>query len=264
MRRLAAIRTQLLDRVEEAAAQVRRDPADIEVVAITKTVSPERIRAAIAAGFLTLGENRVQERQAKAEDLDGSVAPATGLFDPDLTELADGAGGAEHLATAGGRPVTWHLVGPLQSNKARRAVELFDVIETLDSIELAQRLGRIAEEVRPGRPLPVLVQVNVDQDSAKSGFEPGALERDLPAILDVTGLKVDGLMTVGRLVEDPRAARSTFAALRRLSELLRERDARLGSALSMGMSHDYTLAVEEGATLLRIGSAIFGARPTVR
>lgn len=244
---IEAARHQILERISRAAARVGRNPADIEVVAITKTVPPERIRDAIAAGFLTLGENRVQERQAKAAEVGEVVAPATGR-DP------------------GEAPATplWHLVGPLQSNKARRAVELFDVIETVDSLDLAQRLGRIAAEIRPGRPLPVLLQVNVDLDSAKSGFEPAALERDLPAILDVPGLSVDGLMTVGRVVDDPEEARPTFAALRRLSERLRERDPRLGPALSMGMSHDYAVAVEEGATLVRIGSAIFGARPTVR
>jgi uncharacterized pyridoxal phosphate-containing UPF0001 family protein len=106
--------------------------------------------------------------------------------------------------------------------------------------------------------------VNVDLDAAKSGFEPAALERALPAILDVPGLSVDGLMTVGRLVDDPEAARPTFATLRRLGERLRERDSRLGPALSMGMSDDHIVAVEEGATLVRIGRAVFGARPTVR
>lgn len=246
MNGLAATRQEILARIAEAAARVGRNPTDIDVVAITKTVQPERIQTAIAAGFLTLGENRVQERQAKAAD------------------LADGSGGDAEISARAGAPVTWHLVGPLQSNKARRAVELFDVIETVDSLDLAQRLGRIAAEIRPGRPLPVLLQVNVDLDSAKSGFEAAALERDLPAILDVPGVSVDGLMTVGRFVDDPEGARPTFAALRRLSERLRERDARLGPALSMGMSHDYPVAVEEGATLVRIGSAIFGARPTVR
>jgi len=224
----------ILERITEAAARAGRNPASVEVVAITKTVPPERIRVVIEAGFRTLGENRVQERQSKAAEL--GDAPSA----------------------------TWHLVGPLQSNKARRAVELFDVIETVDSVDLAQRLGRIAAELRPGRALPVLVQVNVDEDAAKSGFEPAGLERDLPSILDVPGITVDGLMTVGRLVDDPEAARPTFAALRGLSERLRARDGRLGAALSMGMSHDYLVAVEEGATLVRIGSAIFGERPSVR
>lgn len=207
-------------------------------MAVTKTVPVERIREAAAAGFRTLGENRVQERQAKAAELDAaSTWPA-------------------------GEAPRWHLIGPLQSNKARRAVELFDVIETVDSLELAERLNRLAGEIRPGRPYPVLLQVNVDADTGKAGFDVDELERDLAAILGLGALSIEGLMTVGRLVDAAEAARPTFAALRGLSERLRRRDDRVGSALSMGMSGDYAVAVEEGATLVRIGSAIFGSRPT--
>lgn len=232
IRPIAEARSRVLARIAEAAGRVGRDPASIEVVAVTKTVPVDRIRAAIAAGLTTLGENRVQERQAKAASLDG------------------------------GSPVpTWHLLGPLQSNKARRAIELFDVIETVDSLELAARLSRIVDEVRSGSPLRILVQVNVDDDDAKSGFLPADLGRDLGALLDLPNLAVGGLMTVGRLVADPEQARPTFAALRELSERLRARDPRLGAALSMGMSEDFTVAVEEGATLVRIGRALFGERP---
>jgi pyridoxal phosphate enzyme (YggS family) len=210
----------------------------VEVVAVTKTVAVERIREAYAAGFRTFGENRVQERAAKQLELDAAASyPA-------------------------GEAPRWHLVGPLQSNKARRAIELFDVIETVDSVELAQRLDRLAGEIRPATPCTVLLQVNVDEDAAKSGFEPADLERDLPAILDLPALAVAGLMTVGRLVESAEEARQTFVALRDLSERLRARDQRLGPALSMGMSGDFEVAVEEGATLVRIGNAIFGARPS--
>jgi hypothetical protein len=238
MSSLAVARQEIVGRIAEAAARVGRDPAGVEVVAITKTVPPERIRAAFEAGFRTFGENRVQERQAKAAELD----------DP---------------APAGTRP-RWHLVGPLQSNKARRAVDLFDVVETVNSLELAQRLSRIAGEVRPGRPLPVLLQVNVDADEAKAGFDPASLEDHIATILGLPNLSVDGLMTVGRLVDDAELARPTFVALRALSERLRSRHASLGGALSMGMTDDYPVAVEEGATIVRIGRAIFGARPTVR
>ncbi len=153
-------------------------------------------------------------------------------------------------------------MGPLQSNKARRAIELFDVIETVDSLELAQRLGRLAAELRPERPVPVLLQVNVDADVAKAGFDPGSLERELPAILDLPSLAVDGLMTVGRLVNRPEDARPTFVALRSISEQLRGRFPGLGPTLSMGMSDDYEIAVEEGASLVRIGRLIFGERPS--
>jgi hypothetical protein len=230
------VRDAVLRQIATAADRVGRDPAAVQLVAVTKTVDAERIRAAIAVGFTTLGENRVQERAGKVAEVDAvSTYPA-------------------------GEAPRWHLVGPLQSNKARRAIELFDVIETVDSLDLAERLSRIAGEVRPGNPLPVLLQVNVDDDSAKSGFDPAALEAALPQILDLPGLVVDGLMTVGRLVDTPEKARPTFVALRRLSERLRASNPALGGQLSMGMSEDYPVAVEEGATLVRIGRAIFGAR----
>jgi pyridoxal phosphate enzyme (YggS family) len=206
----------------------------VRVVAVSKTVEPARIVAAAAPGGGRVWENRVQERAAKA----GELAAA---------DIA----------------VEWHLIGPLQSNKARRAVELFDVIQSVDSVDLARRLDRIVGELRPDRPLPVLLQVNVDDDPAKAGFAAAGLEHELASILDLPGLRVDGLMTVGRLVATAESARPTFRTLRERSERLRARDGRLGPALSMGMSDDYEIAVEEGATIVRIGRAIFGARPTL-
>jgi pyridoxal phosphate enzyme (YggS family) len=236
---IAAARAALLGMVAAAAARSGRDAAAVEVVAVTKTVAPDRIREAIAAGFRTLGENRVQERQAKVPEIDAvSTWPA-------------------------GEQPRWHLIGPLQANKARRAIELFDVIETVDSIDLARRLDRIAGELRPGQPMPVLLQVNVDADPAKAGFSPSELERELGEILALSALAVGGLMTVGRLVSQPEQARPTFVALRGLSERLRGGHPRLGGALSMGMTDDFEVAVEEGATHVRIGRAIFGARPTL-
>src|SRR6185437_15149844 len=208
---LAAARTAILSRIADAAARRGRDAGAVEIVAVTKTVTPDRIRDAIAAGFRTLGENRVQERQAKVAEIDAvSTWPA-------------------------GEQPRWHLIGPLQSNKARRAVELFDVIETVDSSALAERLDRIAAELRPASRLPIMLQVNVDADAAKAGFEVADLERELAGILALPALAVEGLMTVGRLVADPEQARPTFVALRDLSVRLRARDSRLGPALSMGM-----------------------------
>jgi len=236
---LLGARAAILERIAGAAARRDRDAASIEVVAVTKTVPPERILAAIDAGFTTLGENRVQERQAKVGEIDAvSTWPA-------------------------GEQPRWHLIGPLQSNKARRAVELFDMIETVDSLALAQRLDRIAAELRPAGRLPVLLQVNVDADEAKAGFDPAGLERDLAELLALPALSVQGLMTVGHVVPEPELARPTFVALRELSERLRAREPGLGTALSMGMTDDFEVAVEEGATLVRIGRAIFGARPAL-
>jgi pyridoxal phosphate enzyme (YggS family) len=235
---LGAARAGILARIAAAAARDGRDPGAVELVAVTKTVAPQRIRQAIAAGFRTLGENRVQERQAKVAEIDAvSTYPA-------------------------GEQPRWHLVGPLQSNKTRRAVELFDVIETVDSTALAQRIARVAAELRPARRYPVLLQVNVDADPAKAGFAPAQLERELDDILGLAGLSLDGLMTVGRLTPDPAQRRSTFVSLRELSERLRAGHSALGPALSMGMTDDFEIAVEEGATLVRIGRAIFGDRPT--
>jgi pyridoxal phosphate enzyme (YggS family) len=175
-----------------------------------------------------LGENRVQEAESKAPSLPG---------------------------------VTWHLVGPLQSNKARRAVSLFDVVQTVDSVELATRLGGIA--TRDGRArYPVLLQVNVDRDPAKAGLDPASLERAVDDLRAVTGLEYRGLMTVGRMVDDPQAARATFAALRDVSVRLRAAWPGLGAGLSMGMTDDFEVAIEEGATIVRIGRALFGERPT--
>jgi pyridoxal phosphate enzyme (YggS family) len=228
VREVARAREALVQRIAAAAGRVGRDPGGVRIVAVTKTVAPERIRAALAAGFDLLGENRVQEAAAKVGLIDGA---------------------------------TWHLIGPLQSNKARRAVEVFAVIQSVDSLDLAQRLDRLTTELRPGRQLPVLLQVNVAADPTKAGYEPAAAARDLPEILDLPALRVDGLMTIGPLVAAPEAARPTFVALRALSDRLRSADDRLGAELSMGMTDDFEVAVEEGATLVRVGRAIFGDRP---
>lgn len=223
-------RAEILGRIGEAAARSGRDAGAVTLVAVSKTVDAVRVREAVAAGLTVLGENRVQEGVAKIPEVRGAE---------------------------------WHLIGPLQSNKARRAVELFEVIQSVGSLDLAQRLDRIAAEVRPGRPLPVLLQVNVADDPAKAGFDEAAVADALPALLDLPALRVDGLMTIGRLVDSAEAARPTFVALRDLSERLRVRNPGLGAALSMGMTDDFEVAVEEGATHVRVGRAIFGSRPPV-
>jgi pyridoxal phosphate enzyme (YggS family) len=221
-----AAREQVLQRVAAACARAGRDPSEVTLVAVSKTVPALRLEAAVAAGLTLLGENRVQEAESKGP------------------------------LVAGAR---WHLIGPLQSNKARRAVELFDVIESVDSLDLACRLDRLAGEL--GRaPFGIYLQVNVDLDEAKAGFTPEALEAELPDLSALANLRLLGLMTVGRLVGTAEEARATFAALRELSARLRLRSNALGGGLSMGMTGDYEVAIEEGATLIRVGRALFGER----
>jgi pyridoxal phosphate enzyme (YggS family) len=226
--RLRSTREHVLARIADACARAGRDPGEVTLVAVSKTVPADRIAAAVAAGYDVFGENRVQEAETK-------VAAA-----PDAA---------------------WHLVGPLQSNKARRALLAFTMIESVDSLELAVRLDRLAADVTPGTPVPILLQVNVDEDAAKAGFEPAELEAAIGAILALPRLAVRGLMTIGRLVERPAEARSTFVGLRELAERWRNRHPGLGPELSMGMSGDYPIAIEEGATIVRVGQALFGERP---
>jgi len=225
--------------IAAACARSGRSPGVVTLVAVSKTVPLDRVRAAVAAGFHILGENRVQELVSRA---------------PQVPDAA------------------WHLVGPLQSNKARRAIEVASVIQSIDSVDLARRLDRIVREVRglapdgpvaPDSRFPVFLQVNVDEDPAKFGFQPDDLPAALAAIGDLSALEVRGLMTIGRLVATAADARPTFAGLRRLSEELRANAPVLGPGLSMGMSEDYAVAVEEGATVVRVGRAIFGARPAL-
>ena len=218
----------MLGTVADACRRVGRDPASVQLVAVSKTVPVDRLTAAVAAGLTVLGENRVQEAEAKVAALPG---------------------------------VSWHLVGRLQSNKARRAVELFETIESVDSLDLAIRLDRLAAEV--GRaPLTVYLQVNVDRDEAKAGFLPASLAAELGLLARLANLRLAGLMTVGRLAGSAEEARQTFVRLRELSERLRSQDGgdALGDGLSMGMTDDYAVAVEEGATVIRVGRALFGER----
>jgi PLP dependent protein len=225
---LHGARERVLERIDAACARSGRDPGRVLLVAVSKTVAAERLVAAVAAGLDVLAENRVQEAEAKAP-------------------LVAGA--------------TWHLVGPLQSNKAKRAVELFGMIQSVDSLRLAERLDRLSREVRGGSPLPVLLQVNVDDDPAKAGFPAERLGQELGALLALEALDVRGLMTIGRLVGTADQARATFIALRELAARLQGTHPALGTELSMGMSDDYEVAVEEGATIVRVGRALFGARP---
>ena len=225
--RYRAARARVLERIADACARAGRDPGEVTLVAVSKSVPAAALRDAVVAGLCLLGENRVQEGLAKAPEVPGA---------------------------------RWQLVGPLQSNKARRALEVFESIQTVDSPHLAGRLDRLVPEVAPGGRYPVLVQVNVDLDPAKAGFPPAGLDEALGEIVELPHLAVRGLMTVGRLTADPAEARGTFRALRELSRRCRRGSPGLGPDLSMGMTDDFEIAVEEGATIVRIGRALFGER----
>ena len=220
-------RERVLARIAAACARVGRDPAEVTLLAVSKTVPADALRDAVSAGLDLLGENRVQEALAKAPDVPGA---------------------------------RWQLVGPLQGNKVRKALETFESIQTVDSVALAERLDRLSGEMHPGTRYPVLLQVNVDDDPGKAGFLPPDLEAAIGRLGGLPNLDIRGLMTIGRLVDDPEAARPTFQRLRALSERWRAGDAPIGPALSMGMTDDFEVAIEEGATIVRVGRALFGER----
>jgi pyridoxal phosphate enzyme (YggS family) len=224
--RVAAVR----ERIHRAAARAGRSPDDVVLVAVTKTHPPEVVREAFAAGLCDFGENRVQEAEGK------------------VLALAD-------LRTAG---VRWHLVGHLQSNKARKAVPLFDLVHSLDDADLGRRLDRIgAEEARVVR---TLLQVDLAGEGTKSGLPEAALLPTLEALRGLPSLRVEGLMVLPPFAEDPERTRPYFRRLRELRDRAREQSLLRGSELSMGMSHDFEVAIEEGATYVRVGTELFGER----
>ncbi len=216
------------ERIARAARKASRDPKGMLLIAVSKAVDADRIRQAIAAGVPALGENRVQEARAKIQLL--------------------------------GRQVPWHLIGTLQTNKAKEAVLLFDMIHSLDRVELGRELDRRARAA--GKVTDVLVQVNVAGEATKGGVLPDHLKDAMDALALLTGIRVQGLMTMPPPAEDPEASRLWFRQLRELAALVRgwgfERVEM--THLSMGMSGDFEVAVEEGATMVRIGTAIFGPR----
>ncbi len=216
------------ERIASAAGRVGRDPDEITIVAVTKTVDPARIREALREGIRIFGENRVQEARDKIADI--------------------------------GRDVSWHMIGHLQTNKVKSAVSLFDEIHSVDSLRLARELDR--EAGKQGKKLPVLVQVSLAGEAQKFGIEEKEVFSLIRVITGMDHLKLMGLMTIPPFYEDPEKGRPIYRRLRRI----RDQVVAMGlpgvemEHLSMGMSHDYQVAVEEGATRVRIGSAIFGER----
>jgi pyridoxal phosphate enzyme (YggS family) len=235
---------QVLERIAAASVRAARMPDDVTLVAVTKTHPPDVVSQALSCGVRHLGENRVEELEAKRPEVDRLVPPGSAV------------------------PV-WHMVGHVQSRKAARAIQVADVIESVDSLKLARRLETGAAE--SGRIIPVLLEINVSGEDTKYGWPAWRWERDqdqaaavsawVAALLDCQHLKVQGLMTMAPWAVDRHVLRTVFQSLRRMLEWLRgEFPEGNWRHLSMGMSDDYEIAIEEGATIVRIGRAIFGPR----
>jgi len=227
---IAAVR----ERIASAARRAKRPPEEIALMAVSKTYPPERIREAYAAGLRLFGENRVQEFAGKANA---------------LTDLVG---------------VEWHMIGHLQTNKAGKAAELFDAIDSLDTLKLAEKLDAAVRVLN--KKLNVLIEINVGGEAAKSGVAPDSreLEEILLAAPRFEALAICGLMTVPPFTENPEGARAFFRKLRTLRDSIaaRKLPAVGMNSLSMGMSHDFEAAIEEGSTCVRVGTAIFGERIT--
>ena len=216
------------DRIAAAATRAGRDPADVRLVAVTKTFGPEAVTEAIRAGAGLLGENRVQEAAAKIP-----LCPSA----------------------------EWHLIGHLQGNKVRRALELFTTLHSVDTVKLLEEIAKASDE--SGRRPDLLLEVNVAGEASKFGFHPDDVADALRAASSL-GLSVTGLMTVPPFRPDPEAVRPAFRALRELRDRLQDETGCGLPELSMGMSHDFEVAIEEGATFVRVGTAIFGSRASAR
>jgi pyridoxal phosphate enzyme (YggS family) len=237
-----------IHRIEEkilsACLRSGRPRNEVQLMAVSKTNPAEAIARGLSAGLRLFGENRVQEFHNKL---------------PILNQLGIGVEGLTGIA---GETVAVHLIGHLQSNKAARAAEIFSAVDTVDSLKLAQRLDESAKKL--GRRLPMLVEVKLSEEAAKSGLEPDSQELAelLERLADLEQVQMRGLMTVAPFDENPETARACFRRLRLLREELAARHPGLDfGELSMGMSGDFEIAIEEGSTLVRIGTAIFGARP---
>lgn len=216
----------ILDRINRAARKAGRDPGEVTLVAVTKTVEPKKVKEAISGGIRVFGENYIQEAEEK------------------ITKIKE-------------KNIKWHFVGHLQKNKAKLAVEMFDLIHTVDSIELAAELNKRAKE-----PQDVLIEVNIGKEKTKTGVDAEGAVKLARAVSELENLKLKGLMTIPPFFEEPEMSRPYFVMLRRLAERInKERIPRVFlHELSMGMSNDFEVAIEEGATLIRVGTAIFGPR----
>ncbi len=214
-------------RIEAACERSGRDPSQVKLVAVTKTVPPEIIEEAISCGVTDIGENRVQEARAKYEVI--------------------------------GKKVRWHMIGYLQRNKVKHAIKIFDMIHSVDRVELVDELEKRLS--RENKKLPVLLEVNIAGEETKHGVSPHTLKDLALKVIESNHLEPLGLMTMAPYVEDPEEVRWVFRKLRELKDELNEHfGTEIFKELSMGMTNDFEVAVEEGATMVRIGTAIFGER----
>ncbi|MDD4933952.1 MAG: YggS family pyridoxal phosphate-dependent enzyme [Methylacidiphilaceae bacterium] len=223
-KRLAAIERHMA----AAARRSGREPAGVRLVAATKSQPPEVLAALFALGIRDVGENRVQEAAAKRDVL--------------------GSNGV------------WHFIGHLQKNKAHAAAHLFDWVQSVDSVELAQALSRGA--ITQGRTISVLIQVNISGERSKFGIPPDGAEKLVRGVNGLPGLELHGFFTIAPFADDPEASRPAFAGLRALRDQVQENTGFVLPVLSMGMSHDFPIAIEEGSTMIRIGTALLGPRQT--
>jgi hypothetical protein len=224
---IAASVARVRERIARAAERSGRDPHDITLVAVSKTFPPEAIRAAFLAGVRHFGENRVQEWEGKEPEL----------------RVVDGI---------------WHLVGHLQSNKARRAAALFDTVDSVHSFQLARKLDAAAAEL--AKTIPVLLEVKLDPEPGKSGVEESEVVALAESVVTLPNLDLRGLMCIPPFLDDPQQTRPYFRKLRELRDAAAHHLGRPLPDLSMGMTHDFEIAIEEGATQVRLGTAIFGER----
>ena len=220
---------QIQERMARAAAKAERRVEEITLVGVSKTFSAEAIREAYAAGVRHFGENRVQEWEGKHGAL-------------------------------GDLEATWHLVGHLQSNKAARAARVFDAVDSVDDFALAQKLDRAMSEAGTEMKLRVLLEVRLAPEETKTGIEPSRLQELAEKVIELPRLELAGLMCIPPFIAEAEKARPHFARLRALREELEKQLGRALPVLSMGMSHDYEIAIEEGATEVRVGTALFGTR----
>jgi len=245
------------ERIAQAARRAGRPPEEVALMAVSKTHPASAILQAVASGQLLFGENRVQEWESKRDQV---LIASNALAAPSLTVLPADAPAPAISPNTISPILEMHLIGHLQSNKAARAAELFDAIDSVDSLRLAERLNQSAE--RLGKQLDVLVEVNVGGELSKAGLAPNSPE--LLSLFDaaprLTHLRLAGLMTVPPFTDDPSGARPYFAQLRQLRDQLRQRTGLPLPQLSMGMSHDFEIAIQEGSTRVRVGTAIFGQR----